>query len=319
MSNHAAGVQAFLGRPTVICSPPMQRLMQTVVRVAQSSASVLILGETGSGKEHIARAIHHHSRRCAKPWVDLNCSTLPEHLIESELFGYEKGAFSGATATKSGLLELADGGTIFLDEIGELDPRMQVKLLRVLDGMPYYRLGGVRKIAVDVRVVAATNQNLVEFIKTGKFRSDLYHRLSQVSLEVQPLRSRREDILPLAEFFLSECNQEARFTESSKQALLNWNWPGNVRELRNTVLRSAILAESNVVDVQLSPGEAPRASGAERPLHLESLERQAILDALAQTGNHHQQAADLLGISTRTLARKLKLYKCEADHVSLAG
>ena len=175
---HAIRPQSYLGLSAIIASQPMQNLMQLVVKVAQTTATVLITGESGSGKELVARAIHHYSLRCTKPWVDLNCGALPEHLIESELFGYEKGAFSGADSMKQGLFEAASTGTLFLDEIGELDIKTQVKLLRVLDGVPYYRLGGTRKVTVDARVVAATNVNLEEAIQGGRFRADLYHRLS---------------------------------------------------------------------------------------------------------------------------------------------
>src|SRR5271154_2582894 len=171
-SRHEDQMCVFLGMPAVIASHPMRTLMSMVERVARSQATVLVTGESGSGKEVIARAVHHHSMRSQKPWVDLSCAALPEHLLESELFGYDRGAFSGADAAKPGLFELAHQGTIFLDEIGELDPKMQVKLLRVLDGVPYYRLGGVRKISVDVRIVAATNRDLEVAVAEGLFRGD---------------------------------------------------------------------------------------------------------------------------------------------------
>src|SRR5271169_660636 len=198
----ADGTSVFLGMPAVIASEPMVRLMAAVERVARSSATVLITGESGCGKELIARAVHHFSPRGHKPWVDLSCAALPEHLLESELFGYDKGAFSGADTAKPGLFELAHQGTIFLDEIGELDPRMQVKLLRVLDGVPYYRLGGTRKVSVDVRIIAATNQDLEEMVRCGKFRNDLFHRIGQINITVPPLRERHDDIIPLAQYFL---------------------------------------------------------------------------------------------------------------------
>src|SRR5881409_2431588 len=181
---------SILGLPAVIHSAAMRRVMDMVKRVAQTDASVLITGESGVGKELVARALHEQSLRCNSPWVDLNCGALPEHLVESELFGFEKGAFSGATQTKQGLLELAHPGTLFLDEIGDLDSRLQVKLLRVLDGAPYYRLGGLKKISPDVRIVAATNRDLEKDIEAGKFRSDLFHRLTQVHIHVPPLRER---------------------------------------------------------------------------------------------------------------------------------
>src|ERR1700689_2853809 len=178
----------FLGVPAVIASPAMRSVLDLTERVARTSASVLITGETGAGKEIVARAIHHYSLRTNRPWVDFSCAALPEHLVESELFGHEKGAFSGADTAKAGLFELANTGTLFLDEVGELEPRMQVKLLRVLDGVAYYRLGGTRKVTVDVRFVAAAKQDLEQMVDTGSFRGDLYHRLGQICLHVRPLR-----------------------------------------------------------------------------------------------------------------------------------
>ncbi|HEY3839984.1 MAG TPA: sigma 54-interacting transcriptional regulator, partial [Bryobacteraceae bacterium] len=211
--------QCFLGLPAVIVSPAMRRLMELVERVARTSASVLIIGETGSGKEIVARAIHHFSVRSSKPWVDVNCAALPDQLMESELFGHERGAFSGADSMRQGLFEMAHTGTLFLDEIGELEPRMQVKLLRVLDGVPYYRLGGQRKIQVNTRVLAATNQDLEAAVRSGGFRSDLYHRLNQCQVRVPPLRERVEDIVPLAEHFLRQQDECLSFSDAAKRVL----------------------------------------------------------------------------------------------------
>src|SRR5712691_10164898 len=204
--------RVFLGMASLVACPAMRQLLAMVGRVAQTPASVLIHGESGSGKELIARAVHHYSLRCSKPWVDVSCAALPEHLVESELFGYERGAFSGADSPKPGLFELANHGTLFLDEVGELEPRMQVKLLRVLDGVAYYRLGGTRKVTVDVRVVGATNQDLENMVESAQFRGDLYHRLGQICLRVPPLRERREDIVPLAEHFLKQANPRMVFS-----------------------------------------------------------------------------------------------------------
>lgn len=301
----------FLGMPAVIRSARMRDLLETVRRVARTNATVLIEGESGSGKELIARAVHHYSMRCAKPWVDVSCGALPEHLVESELFGYEKGAFSGADAPKPGLFELADTGTLFLDEIGELEPKMQVKLLRVLDGTPYYRLGGLRKISVNVRVVAATNRPLDAAARAGRFREDLYHRLSQIVLRVPPLRDRREDILPLARFFLARHDAARTLTAEAEAALLAYRWPGNVRELRNVMLQCAVLAAGDEVGFHDLPaalrvGEPAVADAG--PSNLNQIERQTILQVLEQTNGHQQKAAALLGISRRTLSRKLKLY-----------
>ncbi|HLJ16622.1 MAG TPA: sigma-54 dependent transcriptional regulator [Bryobacteraceae bacterium] len=301
----------FLGMPAVIASDAMRELMRMVERVAITNASVLIQGESGSGKELVARAIHHCSLRCSKPWVDVSCAALPEHLIESELFGYEKGAFSGADSVKPGLFELAHQGTLFLDEIGELEPKMQVKLLRVLDGVPYYRLGGVRKTTVNVRVVAATNRNLQEAVGTGRFRNDLFHRLSQISLQVPPLRERGGDIVPIARYFLEQQNARARFSNGAMEALRRHAWPGNIRELRNVVLKAAILSDSDEICEENLPAEfraAPHPPRAEPATSIDGMERRMIFDVLAQTGGHQQKAAAVLGISRRTLSRKLKLY-----------
>jgi transcriptional regulator with PAS, ATPase and Fis domain len=305
--------ELYLGIRALVVSEPLRKLMDTVERVARSGAAVLITGESGSGKELVARALHHFSPRCSKPWVDINCAALPEHLVESELFGYEKGAFSGADSSKPGLFELANTGTLFLDEIGELEPRIQVKLLRVLDGVPYYRLGGQRKTATDARIVAATNQNLEEMIAAGQFRKDLYHRLNQINLRVPPLRERREDILPLAEYFLWEEKAECRFSKRAANALEEYNWPGNVRELRNVVTKAALLAQGPQIDLVELPAELLRNASQQDQEHvpvgrLEDIERKVILEVLSQTGWQHHKAAELLGISRRTLTRKLKTY-----------
>ena len=310
-----AAQQCFLGLAAVIVSPAMRRLMELVERVARTSASVLIVGETGSGKEIVARAIHHYSLRAPKPWVDVNCAALPDLLMESELFGHEKGAFSGADTAKPGLFEMAHTGTLFLDEIGELEPRMQVKLLRVLDGVPYYRVGGQKKVQVNTRVLAATNQDLEAGVRDGSFRSDLYHRLNQCQLRVPPLRERVEDIIPLAEHFLRLQNDQILLSEDAKHLLRRHDWSGNARELRNVVTAALVRASGNLIEVQDIAGlraAAGKSGGpASRPpgdLRLDGLEKEAILEALRKTDGHHQQAADLLGISRRTLSRKLKLY-----------
>jgi DNA-binding NtrC family response regulator len=310
--------RVFLGLTAIVSSEPMLRLLELVERVGRSDASTLITGESGVGKEMVARALHFYSRRSHRPWVDLSCAALPEQLLESELFGHEKGAFSGADTAKPGLFEMAHQGTIFLDEIGELDPRMQVKLLRVLDGAPYYRLGGVRKVSVDVRVVAATNQPLEQAVAEGRFRSDLYHRLSQVTVRVPPLRERVEDIEPLARHFLAQHDPRLRLTPAAVAALNSHSWPGNIRELRNVIVQAAVMAagpEIGPEDLRIRPvaaPPAPRAGGAApgaEALKLDEMERRMILEALEATGGHQQRAAARLGISRRTLSRKLKLYQ----------
>jgi DNA-binding NtrC family response regulator len=302
---------SYLGMSAVIHSRAMRSVIAQVQRVAPTSATVLILGESGAGKEIVARAIHHYSLRSSRPWVDVSCAALPEHLIESELFGHEKGAFSGADVAKPGLFELAHTGTLLLDEIGELDARMQVKLLRVLDGAPYYRLGGVRKVRSDARIVAATNQDLAAAVAAGSFRADLYHRLSQIVIEVPPLRRRREDVLPLAEFFLAAERPDLGLAQETRAALLAHPWPGNVRELRNVIMKAALFADGPEIRVENLPPEfslpRPEAPGAGRSL--EGMEKQMIFETLEQTSGHHERAAALLGISRRTLSRKLKLYR----------
>jgi DNA-binding NtrC family response regulator len=319
-------VQTFLGMQGIFTSPAMQQLIDLVQRIAQTNAAVLITGESGSGKELIARAVHHYSLRCTKPWVDVSCAALPEHLVESELFGYEKGAFSGAESPKPGLFELANHGTLFLDEVGELEPRMQVKLLRVLDGVAYYRLGGTRKVTVDVRVVAATNQDLEKMVGNGRFRGDLYHRLGQICLRVPPLRERREDIVPLAEHFLKQANPRMSFSGDALHTLEQHSWPGNVRELRNAITKAAVLARDLEIcadDLTLTqPRMAVETGPAALSLpasNLDGMEKTTILRVLAETNGHQQRAAELLGISRRTLSRKLKLYGREAERQSCAS
>jgi two-component system, NtrC family, response regulator AtoC len=305
----------FLGVPAIVHSPTLQRLMATAERIAKTNASILITGETGSGKEIIARAVHHYSLRCHKPWIDVNCGALPDHLVESELFGYEKGAFSGADSQKAGFFELADGGTLFLDEIGELEPRTQVKLLRVLDGTPYYRVGGVKKVSVDVRVIAATSRDLEEQCERGAFRHDLLHRLKQIHLHVPPLRERKEDILPLANFFLYDSYPHLTFSEEAKRTLENYQWGGNVRELRNVVLTAAVFATSEIITAHELPAHIqecrPRLTASDSKDPLNKVEKDLIFEALKGTSGHQQKAARILGISRRTLSRKLRSYSLQ--------
>ncbi len=312
----------FLGVSAVFGSEPMQRVLTMVQKVAASNAAILITGESGSGKEIIARAIHHFSSRMARSWVDVNCAAIPDHLLESELFGHEKGAFSGADSAKQGLFELANHGTLFLDEIGELDPRLQTKLLRVLDGASYYRLGGVKKISVDVRLVTATNRNLTEAIEDGKFRGDLYHRLSQIRITVPPLRERRDDIAPLAVHYLASDRPEFQFSEDALDRLRDYKWPGNVRELRNVVIRAAILSNGPEIGVTDLPEEFQQetfASSLQSLAGLDGLEKNAILKALEEEQGHRQRAANRLGISKRTLQRRIREYSVGSESTALSN
>ncbi|MFY9980528.1 MAG: sigma 54-interacting transcriptional regulator, partial [Candidatus Sulfotelmatobacter sp.] len=303
----------------VLSSPIMHQFMRMVDRVAGHTESVLITGETGVGKELIAHSIHQSSNRRNKPWVDINCAALPENLVESELFGYEKGAFTGADSSKPGLFELADKGTLFLDEIGELQLQTQVKLLRVLDGYPFYRLGGNRKIKVDVRIVAATNQDLDAAVAAGRFRQDLFHRLGQFQLRVPPLRERPEDIVALAEHFLALKSPKSAFAPDAISALLSHPWLGNVRELRNLIARVAVestgpeIRKAQITAAMSGNPVAQRQSASMPVGNLDSMEEQMIIRALERSGGHRSQAADQLGISRRTLSRKLKEYNINVN------
>ena len=305
----------------IVRSESLRRVIKLAEKVARHPAAVLIVGETGTGKEMIARSIHQNSLRCNDAWVDVNCAAIPEHLVESELFGYEKGAFSGADAMKPGLFELAHKGTLFLDEIGDLDPKIQVKLLRVLDGVPYFRLGGSKKVSVDVRVVAATNQELEHLVQTGRFRSDLYHRLAQFKLEVPPLRERPEDVLCIAEQVLHEHYPDSRFSQDAIDALLCYTWPGNVRELKNVVFGAVLQAKDAHFEITANDLRFPDSAnmhrhGAAAEAGLDQMEKKTILQALEKNGGNQGRAAEALGISRRTLIRKLKAYRQNSAETS---
>ncbi len=312
--NAPAATSSGADSELIIRSPSLQRVMKLAEKVARHPAAVLIVGETGSGKEMIARTIHTNSLRSSQPLVDVNCAAIPENLVESELFGYEKGAFSGADGVKVGFFEMANKGTLFLDEIGDLDLKIQVKLLRVLDGVPYYRLGGNRKVSVDVRVVAATNQHLEDLVTAGRFRSDLYHRLAQFKLEVPPLRERPEDVVGIAEQVLHQHYPESRFSRDAIDALTSYAWPGNVRELKNVVFGAVLQAKDAQSEISASDLRFPDSvSSRRRPIptdsDLDQVEKRAILHALEDNGGNQGKAAEALGISRRTLIRKVKIYR----------
>ena len=308
----------------VSTSRQMGEALNLVGRVAQSQATVLILGESGTGKELIARAIHYSSLRADKPLVKVNCAALPENLLESELFGHEKGAFTGAVARRIGRFEQADHGSIFLDEIGDLSPSLQMKLLRVLQEKEFERLGSNQTIKSDVRVIAATNHNLEEAIQKGAFREDLYYRLNVVTISLPPLRDRKEDIPPLVEHFLRKYNQENKknVTSLSKEVrdlLMNYHYPGNVRELENIIERAVVLCRGEILTVQdlpLNLRESKVEAALERaresrnlPAALEEIERQMIANALEKSSGVQTKAAAELGISERVLRYKIKKYK----------
>ncbi len=299
--------------------PGMQRLLDQVAQVARTDATVLIEGESGTGKELIARAIHGNSARAEGPFVPVNCAALPETLLESELFGHVKGAFTGAAAARKGLFEEADRGTIFLDEIGDTTPAMQAKLLRVLQDGEIRRVGSNAPIRVNVRVLAATNKRLDEQVRAGAFREDLFYRLNVVSLRVPPLRERREDVVALVHHFLQRARERlgkpmADFTREALDVLQHHAWPGNVRELENAVERAVVLCRGDrIAPEDLPPSVLDRSSGGLAApgysgLALRDVEREHILATLRECHGNQAKAADLLGIGRNTLWRKLKEY-----------
>lgn len=302
--------------------PRMCQALEMAGRVATSDVSVLVTGESGTGKELVARELHRLSGRHDEPLVALNCAAVSENLAESELFGHEKGAFTGAATRKIGLIELADEGTLFLDEIGDMALALQAKLLRALESRTFRRVGGVKEIPTDFRLVSATNRSLQERVDAGTFRADLYYRINAVVLELPPLRERRSDIMLLARHFLDEFRPGESGSWSvtpEAQALLEgYSWPGNVRELRNVVERAALLCDGHTIrpgDLGSSLADGSAQRGASRSgaaglpaLNLEELERMAVAEALARTGWHQGKAAELLGISDRTLHRKMRSF-----------
>jgi two-component system response regulator AtoC len=340
-------------------SQKMAELLGFVSKVASSEATtILIQGESGTGKDLIAKAIHYQSRRQEKPFVAINCSAIPETLMEAELFGHERGAFTDAKAMKKGLFEMADGGTLFLDEIGELSPLLQAKLLRVLEDQVIRRVGGVRDMQVDVRVIAASNRDLERAVRENQFRQDLYYRLAIISIFLPPLRERKEDILPLVEFFIDLYSRKFRksvkgISDDTRRLLLRYDWPGNVRELKNAVERAMILEEGEVLSPEYLPfpvaqqnalqtafehisglvgggAETPLANGRSLPklsipsggTSLEEVERALVEMAMAQANGNQTHAARLLDISRDALRYKLKkfgLIHVEEDEPSTAA
>jgi two-component system response regulator HydG len=320
--NLRAQLRERYGLPGLIAqSPAMQAVLDLVERVAPTDATVLIQGESGTGKEVIAKAVHHASPRAARPFVAVNCGAVPETLLESELFGYVRGAFTGAAGSKLGLFEEADGGTLFLDEIAEMPAALQVKLLRALQSGEVRRLGATQAATIDVRVLAATNGDLATRIAQGTFREDLFYRLNVIQVTLPPLRDRREDIPALAEHFLARAaiklGRTLRLSPAALELLLRYPWPGNVRELENAIERAAILTRSDAVEpddlpphvsagLQLGPSPA-----LPRQITLAEAERAHILTTLERFGRNHSGAAEALGIGRTTLWRKLKEYGIE--------
>src|SRR5579863_1278449 len=296
-------------------SDKMQAVLAMVERVAPTNSTVLLGGESGVGKDLIARAIHEHSQRASGPFIKINSTAIPETLLESELFGYEKGAFSGAVSSKPGKFELADKGTLFLDEIGDVPAAIQVKLLRVLQEREFERLGGTKTLKVDVRLIAATNRNLRSAIENGTFREDLYYRLNVVPIDIPPLREHKEDVPALVQFFLERFAKESSqsvksISPAAMKVLTDFDWPGNIRELENTILRGVTLARGDTLepsDIQLDTARAAANHTSFLPpgVSLEQWEQQMIREALRRSNGNKSQAARLLGISRNALRYRL--------------
>ncbi|MBU2055510.1 MAG: sigma-54 dependent transcriptional regulator [Proteobacteria bacterium] len=304
----------------------MADIHEIVRKVSPTTTTVLITGETGTGKELIARAIHRNSARSVQPFIKINCAAIAENLVESELFGYEKGAFTGAVTTKPGRFELAHQGTLFLDEVGEIPRDMQVKLLQAIQDQSFERVGGLKTISVDVRLIAATNKNLLQQVKEGKFREDLFYRMNVFPIHVPPLRERTEDILPLADFFLEKFNRKlgravAGIDAEVRDCFLAYHWPGNIRELEHLLERVVLMAEGPLITMKLVPEEVVAATGENRRAsadlpeeaagrdvlksHMEGMERQIIARCLEECGGNVTRAAERLGLSRKGLQLKM--------------
>lgn len=309
-----SGYTSIIGK-----SQKVLKLIETIQQIAPSRASVLITGESGVGKELVADAIVNYSDRRDKPFVKVHCAALNANLLESELFGHVKGAFTGAIADKKGRFELADGGTIFLDEIGEIDPSTQIKLLRVLQEREFERVGGEKTIKTDVRVIAATNRNLEEEIKNGRFREDLYYRLNVVNIQVPPLRERKEDIFLLSTSFLNEFNKENKkdiegFSNEARSAIAGYDWPGNIRELRNCVESAVVMCRGKQIELGDLPPVVSRSSKTdsveiELGTTMDEAEKRIIMGTVAWCKGNKSKAADVLGLGRKTIIRKMQEYE----------
>jgi two-component system response regulator HydG len=310
----------------IATSSKMKNLLETLAMVAPSDATILIVGESGTGKEVIANAIHQNSPRTGQPFIKVSCAALPETLLESELFGHEKGAFTGAVSRREGRFQLAHRGTIFLDEVGEMSPAIQTKLLRVLQEREFEPLGSVRTVKVDIRVITATNRDLEKEVKEGRFREDLYYRLNVVPLLLPPLRERREDIPPLADHFLAIYREKNRkpmggISGKALDLLVRYDWPGNIRELENCIERAVIMArEEAIVPADFPPQIRMLSQDQEKDdfmipsgISLDEMEQALIVKTLAETGGNRTRTSEILGINRRTLQNKLKLYALDTQ------
>jgi len=315
----------FADMTMIAKSKAMHELFQTITKVARSNSTVLIRGESGTGKDLVAHAIHYKSPRADQPFVQISCASFPETLLESELFGYEKGAFTGAETRKKGRFELADGGTLFLDEIGDISESVQTKLLRVLEEKKISRLGSTESIKVDVRLITATNRDLERAMETGRFREDLYYRLNVIPIFIPPLRERKEDIPLLSDYFLKRFaadngKPDLRFSDEALELCLAYDWPGNVRELENAIQNAVVLGEGDVILPEHLPltihkkakpifvSDSLSSNGVSYQERMDSLERQILIEAIRRAGGNKAAAARRLGISLRTMRYKVKKY-----------
>jgi two-component system response regulator AtoC len=310
-----SAIDSESGLPLTYGAPAMVPIVQAIEKVARTEATVFLLGESGTGKEIAAQTIHRLSARAGGPFMPVNCAALSENLLESEIFGHEKGSFTGAGARRRGRLELADGGTLFLDEVAELKPEIQAKLLRVLQDRRFERLGGSHTIVADVRLIAATNRDVDALVRDGLFRVDLYHRLAVFPIVLPPLRERREDILPLTERLLAQIGRDLgrsglRIDDRAAKMIASASWPGNIRELRNALERAAILTESQTITPEHFTTHATQVKDERESVggRLKDIEREAIRQALAATNGNRQEAARRLGISRRALYDKMNRY-----------
>ncbi len=295
-------------------SKGIKEILETVLRIAPTDATILIYGESGTGKELIANAIHQKSKRSDKAFIKVNCAALTETLLESELFGHEKGAFTGAISKKEGRFELADKGTIFLDEIGDMSPATQAKVLRILQEKEFERVGGTKTLKVDVRVIAATNKELDKEVKAGRFRDDLYYRLNVVTIQIPSLRERLEDIIPLSDHFLRHYKEKNNKTikglhPEALSLMQSYNWPGNIRELENAIERAVIMSRGEYIAPSDLPITIQSTEKAETGATIKDVEKDLILKTLHETDGNRTKAAQLLGITRRTLLNKIKEYK----------
>lgn len=304
-------------------SPAMAEVIELIKQVADTRATAMIYGETGTGKEMAAQLLHSLSSRKNEPFIKVNCTAIPENLLESELFGYEKGAFTGASARKPGRFELADGGSIFLDEIGDISPMMQVKLLRVLQQKEFERLGGTKTLKVDVRIIAATNKNLHELVENNLFRQDLYYRLNVVPIMIPPLRERKEDITQLSNYFLEKSSRisgkaKKKITNKAMELLIRYDWPGNIRELENVIERCVVITRGETIDSIDLPADIQKAKSEEYTAAVDKLdcvldnaEKDIIIKSLRECNGNRTKASEVLGISRRSLHRKIIKYNIE--------